>query len=350
MIYTGNYSNGFLYGTLNNNKIIVTSLEEDTFLSAILSVNFNGETWTHPFEVPFFNGSAELYFENYIHSLMTQKFADLSLNTTTVSTRTFDIATVNMVMTEVRESEELDTRIMDFHLMLGKITPILFSDFAGGTKTLLPTAQANYGTPKHILSFSFLAAGLPHKLVVNSTEIQLGLTDTPKILHSITIPIAALSVSTHSVTLELLFADTTTLSLGEFSIFNQGVDHNIIAFQNQFGGLSCMEFTGEFEDENAYKPNEFQRKNGSTSELTTSELSILTSYKLNTGYVFHNSQFIVMDALMKSFNMFLKADVFKRIIPSGTQKTNPYKTRTTDKNEDFKFKLTRNDNIYNGIF
>ncbi len=350
MIYTGNYTNGYLYGTLNENKIIVTSEEEDTFLSVVLTVDFNGETWTHPFEVPFFSGSAELYFENYIHSLITQKFNDLDFDTSAIVLHDFDIAAVNVVMTEIRESEELDTETIDFYLMLGNITPVLFTDFASGTKTLLPTAQANYGTPKKILTFSFLSATTPTKIKVNTTEIALTLPATTKTLHTLSIPVSALALTTQSIDLQFIFADESTMDLGSFSIFKVGFEQNLILFQNQFGALSCIEFTGDFEDEDGYKPTEFQRKNGHTSELTTSELSILTSYKINTGYVWHNSQFSAMDALMKSFNMFLKADGLKRIIPNGTQKINKQKTRTTDKNEDFKFKLTKNDNIYNGIF
>ena len=72
MIYTGDYTAANIYGTSNGFKIKATTTDTDTFLSVKLTVNFNGEEWIHTFEVPFFQNKAELYIENYIHSIITQ--------------------------------------------------------------------------------------------------------------------------------------------------------------------------------------------------------------------------------------------------------------------------------------
>ena len=80
MIYQGDYYSDTIYGTSNNNKIRVQTNAEANFLSCELEVLFNDEVWRHTFEIPFFNNEAEFYFENYIHSIITQKFKTPEVN------------------------------------------------------------------------------------------------------------------------------------------------------------------------------------------------------------------------------------------------------------------------------
>ena len=139
MIYTGDYTAANIYGTSKGFKIKATTTDTDTFLSVKLTVNFNGEEWVHTFEVPFFQNKAELYIENYIHSIITQKFEVPSFFVNDYKINSYDLATVKMELSEMKANVSVSDHVSTFYMVLGNFITVSQSALTNGTKySLLP--------------------------------------------------------------------------------------------------------------------------------------------------------------------------------------------------------------------
>lgn len=355
MIYTGNYNNGVIYGTLNNDKIIATTSQNANFLSCELQVVLGGTTWSHTFDIPFFENKAEFFFDNYIHSIITQKFNKPALDTTAISFSQYNLASVTMTLKEMQQNTVLDTLTRSFFITLGKISPILLSAINTGFVAVLPTKTSQYITQNGVICVSFIANALPTKLNVNNgvtnTVIDLTVTTVTNKLHTICIPVKAINsvMSTH-LKLSLNFGNTYVHNLGDFNIIDDDVDHNLVAFQNLFGTLSVFEFLGELKEDWQYSAALSETTTNKNKTLNVSDIERNTTYAIKTGYWMDEARYNLLDALLKSFNIFIVSQELKEIVLSSRTRITPYKSNFYENNETINFKLSSNDNSIYGVF
>ena len=355
MIYQGYYYSDHIYGTSNNNKVKVQTTAGANFLSCELEVVFNSQEWSHTFEIPFFNNKAEFYFENYIHSIITQKFSIQNIDFDNYKFYDFDLASVSMKLKEMQQNTVLSDLEHNFYMILGKFDALSIDYLNSGVKRILPIVQTHFLTEKGLLSFSFLSTNYPNKLLINNgffeSHITLPSLSTLRKLHAITIPIKNIvsSIST-ALTLTLKFSNGASFDLGQFNIIDHGIDHNSLVFQNNYGTISTIELTGEFKTAQQYKSDFFNYVNDNHLFLNSTKIDVKKSYALNTGYLLDSNKYEMLYILLKSFNIFLVDSGLKKMILSSSQKLMPYKSNYYLNNETLKFKLSKNDDIHYRIF
>ncbi|WP_340074570.1 hypothetical protein [Leptobacterium sp. I13] len=356
MTYQGEYYSNNIYGTSNNHKAVVQTVDGATFLLCELTVTFNGDVWTHTFEAPFFNDEAELYFENYVHSIITQKFELAGITMEDYQFYAFGLASINMKLKEMQQNTLLSELEHDFFMILGRYDALSMDFLTSGVKRLLPVKNTSFLTEQGLLSFSFLSTTLPDVLVVDDgvteSEITLPATATTAYLHTLTIPVKkVVSGVSASLALSLKFSTGFVIELGTFNIIDGGIGHTVFAYQNLFGALSIIEFTGELEIEKQYKTDEYEFVDGNVVSLNTTAIDTQNGYSVNTGYLLDVAKYEMLYSLLKSFNVFIHLEEgLKKMIVNRTQKLNPYRSNYYLNNETLKFKLSKNDDIHYGIF
>jgi len=362
MIYQGDYNNDIIYGSANGHKIKVVTNDNATFLKCTLTVIFNSETWVHEFDPPFFNAVAELYFENYIHSIITQKFKLPTLEKDIPSFYGIDLAAVSMNLKEMEEDTVLDEMNFKFHISLGKQASLPLHHLNNGIIRLLDPENTPFVTEAGILSFSFYSPALPVKLHVdNGTTtniINLPTTfETVKapeyapVLYTLIIPVKnIISPISDELNLRLEFPNRK-LKLGAVTILDDGIDHNLIAFQNQFGTVSIIEFIGEFKDTSQVKSDLSKYIDPDQKmHLKSTNLDVSFPFTLNTGYIYSEEYYLMLWNLITSFNSFLATNDLIQLVLNRSAKITPYKTNFFLNNETIKFKKSEHDNIHYRLF
>ncbi|WP_299011992.1 hypothetical protein [uncultured Polaribacter sp.] len=350
MNYLGNYEENKLYGTLENNKILVATVNNANFLKVELSVVFDAFNWNHNFEIPFFNNEAELYFENYIHSIITQKLEVSEIDVTDFNFTSFDIAAITCVLKEMENNTELDTKTINFSMVLGDVNFVNFSNVVDAGKYFLPIKQSTSTTLKNLLSFSFYATLFPVKvrLEINGviSEINLPSYTSSKKLHTLFIPVEKIiGTNIDSFTLSLVFSDNSVFTFGKFYVLPPEVDHSLLVYQNSYGTLTSIEFTGAKKSPISFKSKEniFIRNN--KTSITTNVIEEKSEIYLDTGYIRDESKYDMIINLLKSFNIY-ELPSLKRLITKTPQKITPLETDNFTQRETLIFKYSENDNIY----
>ncbi|MFV9552101.1 hypothetical protein [Algibacter sp. PT7-4] len=349
MIYTGDYLSNKIYGTENNHSITVKTENNATFLICQLDVLFNGEVWSHPFEIPFFDNIASFYFGNFIHSIITQKFIMPNLDCNTFNYLDFDLAQVTMTLKEMDNETELSSLSHSFFMILGKFQTQDVTAFTPTYNYILENEIPEFVTPNALISCSFLSTNFPLKLLINSSEttreINLIQPSTTKLLHTIIIPVKEIvSLTTSALTLSFEFPNNIILNIASINVIDKGIDHNLIAFQNQFGSISVLEFNGELKINNQFKYDDFETRSNNINSINVSEITYNETYTLNTGYWLDVIKYKLLKRTLKSFNIFLFQTTWLKIILSKTTTITPYKTNFYQNNESLIFKLSENDN------
>lgn len=355
MIYKGAYYNLNIYGTTNNNQIVVETEDQATFLSCTLNVTFNNFNWTHTFEIPFFNNTAQFYFENYIHSIITQKFKTPTVNYNEINIHSFDVARIDMTLIEMQNSTILEQQNYSFFMTLGNFDTLDITALAPSYTSVINTPQTQYITDKGVICFSFFASQLPLAVILNTPELQKEIpvvnTSTTHFIHTITIPVKTVyNYTSNNINLSLKFNDDVVLNINDFFILKQSIDHNNIAYQNSNGTLSILEFLGELKTENNYKTDVFDFIDNNTFSMNTNKIEIQEIYKINTGYITDPIKYDMLKSVLNSFNIFIMNKVLLKIILNNSQKLMPYKSNYYLNNESLTFKLAQNDNIHYRIF
>jgi len=356
MIYQGDYTDNNIYGTSKNYRISVETENNAAFLACNLQVNFNGQFWEHDFEIPFFNNTAELYFENYIHSIITQNFQLNTLDKENIQFHHFNLAEVSMTLKEMEQNNVLDEIDYSFYMSLGSFNTIAYNDIVNGNKTLLPVKNSLFQTKKGLLSFSFISKTLPNKLIIDNSlelvELDITSTSTTLLIHSIVIPVKLIEGSeTNNLNIALKFQDETMIALGDFNLLNRAVDHNTIAYQNEFGTLSILEFTGYRKDHEVIKTSINNLNAISSNVLFETEIEESNSFTINTGYIIDTLKYGMIRNLIRSYNKYLLEETNIKIVNNGNQKLKPYSSNYYENNESLKFKLAENANdIHYRIF
>ena len=111
-----------------------------------------------------------------------------------------------------------------------------------------------------------------------------------------------------------------------------------------------MEQTGQLQTDEQYKESTFKHTNNEKGSLSPTKIEIKKMYVLNTGLILDFTQYEMLKSLLKSFNRYLLEDGVKRIILSSAQRITPFKTDDYLRNENLKFKLSENDDIYYRAF
>lgn len=355
MIYNGDYYNGKIYTTSSNNKIKVVTEDDANFLSCEITVVLNDLEWSHPFEIPFFNDEAELYFDNYIHSIITQMFNLQTVNLEAITNTAFPLADITLTLKEMNQNTVLSELDYNFSMLLGNLDVLDEADLDNGLVKLLPNHNPLFITDKGVLSYSYLSDTTPTQLIVDDgleiRTINLSLPASNSYLQNLVIPVKLIDSSiSKSLTLSLKFSNNTVLVLGDVSVIDKGTDHNIILYQNNNGTLSFIEMTGELKEEEQFQIDVFTNTSQNISSLNISEIKINTSYSLNTGYWLDARKYKMLSALLKSYNIYLGATNAKKIVLSKTQNITPYQTDNYENNETLNFKLAKNDDPIYGTF
>lgn len=361
MTYLGDYLQENIYGISNTNKIKVSKIGDATHLSCLLEVSFNGETWSHLFEIPFFNNIAELYFENYVYSILTQKFIAEIIDLEDITFHYFNTATINITLKEMNSNVILETLDYRFFMTLGKMNAISAIQLSSGVKKLLPTLQTSFITDKGLLAFSFLSLTKPVKLVINhdtptiTTKIPLNEYITNRYLYTLIIPLKSLSNltawnTTSSFLLSVEYSDGFIIPLGEFHRISESVDHHNIFYQNEYGTISAIEFLGELKENEQYKTKIEQYSKQNSSNLIENNISESLTFSYNSGYLWDEKKYAMLRILIKSYTKYIITYKIRKIINNGNQKLMPYKTDYYLNNETLKFKISENDNFHNRIF
>mgnify|MGYP000106095476 CR=1 FL=1 len=350
MNYLGNYEENKLYGTLENNKILVATVNNANFLKVELSVVFGTFNWNHNFEIPFFNNEAELYFENYIHSIITQKLEVSEIDITDFNFTSFDVAAITCVLKEMENNTELDTKTINFSMVLGDVNFVNFSNVIDAGKYFLPIKQSTTTTLKNLLSFSFYATLFPVKvqLEINGviSEINLPSYTSTKKLHTLFIPIQKIiGTNIDSFTLSLVFSDNSVFNFGEFYVLPPEVDHSLFFYQNSYGTLTSIEFTGEKKYPISFKSSEnifvVNNKSISSTNVTEEKEEVI----IDTGYIRDEFKYNMIVDLLRSFNIY-ELPTLKKLTKKLSQKIMPFETDNYTQKETLTFKYSENDNIY----
>jgi hypothetical protein len=349
MNYLGDYENNKIYGTLENKKLKVTTVADANFLKVELTVVFGALTWTHPFDVPFFNNEAELYFENYIHSIITQNLEVSGISNSEFNFTSFDIAAVTCVLKEMENDAVLEELTYNFHMALGDVSFVDFTNLAAG-KYFAPIKQSNITTFQNVLSFSFYAALFPQKVLIKidgvTTEITLPTYTSAKKLHTLFIPVQKIiAASVASFSLSLKFADATVFDFGEFHVINEIVDHSLLVYQNSYGTLNSVEFTGAKKTPVSFKSKENIFINNNRTNITTNVIEQSEQVNIDTGYIRDFNKYSMIINLLKSFNIYDFSNL-KKLVSKTSHKITPYETDNYTQREILTFKYSENDDIY----
>lgn len=350
MIYTGDYLDNKIYGTAVNKKIKVTTEDEANFLLCQVSVSYNGLEWTHPFEAPFFSDAAELYFENYIHSIIIQNLKEFTVSKDAISLTSFDIASVQVVLKEMKESDLLEELELNFYMSLGTFEALDYTELENGSRLILPTNNSNFITKNGIVSFSFFTAETPGKVFLksytNTLEFIVDESEANLLLHTVFIPIKlSNALNNKYFTVSLGFGDDI-LKLAEFTINTIGADHATIIYQNDYGTLSALEFTGEISTPEEFKISNDTNSNNGTSTTKTNNIENNSLKYLDTGHILDESKYRMLLELIRSYNIFYLSDKLEKLTLTGDTKITPYVTKRPFSNEILTFKVSENAYIH----
>lgn len=206
-------------------------------------------------------------------------------------------------------------------------------------------------TSKAVLSFSYLSKNNPSKVIVNNIEYAVSLALTNKKLHTFLLPLTFIADDlTDVLDIKLEFEPGVFMQVGTFYITPEGTDHTLFAYQNQVGGISLIEFTGDLKTDEDIKSTDFNHLDNRIETVSTSKIEYKNTFQIKTGYVHDSTKYQQIKQFLRSFNIFIKTNKMERCVLNGTQKLNTYTTDSTDYNETLNFKKATNDDIYNGFF
>lgn len=354
MNYLGDYLNNYIYGTLNNHSIRVATVDDAVYLKCDLTLTLGSDTWNHTFKVPFFNDNAELNIEPYVHSFLTQKFSIGAYNPAAINVFGFNFCSVSITIEEWDNTSMLDSISRSFKMILGKFDE-LNSSVLSSQKIQLNAIQSKYHSSKGTLTFSLISPVSPEAVIVTTATGAVEETITSAAYaypYTLTVPLSLfINENTETFSVEVRFPDESTMNLGEFFVMDNVTDHTLVAYQNEFGTLSFLEFSGERTDSQDFNSSLQELNINNSNRLRENSFTESLPIELNTGFIYDQEKHQALRKLITSYNKFiLMNDLLKYLVNDGSNKLQPYKTDTYIKNESLKFKLATNDNPALRIF
>lgn len=354
MNYLGDYLNNHIYGTLNNNSIRVATVNDAVYLSCDLTLTLGSDTWNHTFKVPFFNDNAELNIEPYVHSFLTQKFSIGSYGSAAINVFGFNFCDIAIDIEEWDNNSMLDSISRSFKMILGKFDE-LDSAALSTQKINLNPVQSVFHSHKGTLAFSLITPVSPEAVIITTESGAVEETITSvgyAYPYTLTVPLSLfINENTEDFSVAIRFPDQSTMDLGDFIVSTNTVDHTLVAYQNEVGTLSFLEFSGERTDSQNYNSSMQELNINNSNRLRENSFSESLPIELNTGFIYDSKKHEALRKLITSFNKFILINSdLKYLVNDGTNKLQPYRTDTFIKNESLKFKLATNDNPALRIF
>ena len=362
MIYIGDFQNNCIYGTLNNQLIKVKTVDDAVFIKCEVSIECNGEVWSHTFESPFYNSVAELYVSNFVHSFMSQQF-QLPTSLHEISLIYSALAKVTIEVNEHSSEAVLDSTEFNFFMLAGSIEPIPMLSINENQRVLLPVSQSLVLDKKSTICFSYLSSTPPIELQFfegdKSGKITLDFNTSELYCQTLIVPVEKIyqaGVDSHSkgfdsYNLELRFEEGESLSFGELAMSDNYIDFHQVLYQNEFGLVSVADFLGYAERNEEFKTQIQEFIANRSSMLSEIDKSESYPIELNTGYIWDAKKHEMLKSLIRSFNKyFLLNEDFIPIVNDGVQKIKPYSTNNYQQEETLKFKIASNDHSANRIF
>jgi|GEM_PF-6521939 len=351
----GDYQNGYLYGTLSDYKIDVRTLGTEKAIWLTLNIQYGDRTWSHTFDVPFFEGNAIMYINNYVHSVITQALVMPTVSLDSIQINSFELAQVTVAISELNYETDTIIATRSFYMMPGEITPIAKSAIDGGARVLLNAHQSEFLDERAVISYTFLSNIMPISIKAThySGDVDKIITEDASdlLLHSISIPFKLLlAANVVNYSLRLYFTGLSFIELGLANLMDEPMEHRLFQYQNQFGTVSFVEFTGEFEEEEQFKSDVQEYIANNISQLQEVAYSESKPLEINTGYIWDINKHHQIRALIRSYQKYLVMDGLIRIVNAGTNKIKPYTSKKRLYNETLKFKIAQNDNFSNRIF
>lgn len=357
MIFHDSYLDDCIQGTLDQRQWEIETQNNAIHIACNITIEYNGVTYSNLFEVPFFNKRAKLSISKYAHSLIVNNFQMPEINKTNIKVQSFDLADVTYEIKEMSGTTVLSTTSGTFHMTLGRINDetLILSDIEGNnTSVLLDCAQSAFLDNESIAAFTIIAFAPPTELISNDSLLDhskaLNTGQDTKYIHTITVPMSEIITNNkNAFSLRLKFSDDSELQLCSINIIDRHIENKMMAFQNTIGGLSIVHFYGEY-----IKAQRFRTKSDSFTgdfnhENRETMLSNSLPYQLNTGFIWDDTKYDMLNELIDSFHKYLEDGEMVRVINDGNQKLQRERTRTYSKSETLKFKKAKNDNTVYGL-
>lgn len=311
-----------LYFADDENYIEVSSLRENTYLSLDLNSNFEGNVYVGNYAIPFNRASGKRRIGAFPKKIISHRALPSNLNVPGLYIP-YLTALINITVKEEEITSDQISQVVNannIQFLKGTTPPsVWLSD--------MPTHR--YLTKKGLLSFGFLSNGLiPSSIEVSGdASATFGFSNPLNEFYACHLPMEVIEGLTVGNDLTILVGTHTQT----VTIVDEGEDHCIILWENQWGIYDSFECTGEIQDTNNYT-NASEDFVISHLKKETKVLAAETNaaIKINTGWIYSPEEIVGLSKMLKALNVYiLRGDTAIKVKPT-TKSLQLYQTNDTE--------------------
>jgi hypothetical protein len=317
-----------LYFADDHNKLKVTNVENNTFLSVDASASHATGNLNYQFEAPYFKGIASVVIGKETNNLLKSVIPTNNLATRVQN----NIAPINIGLTVFNKNRftEATAQVAQYanlYFLTGK-TPVILNKLCNIPQTI-------YVTKKAVLSLSLLANTPPSQIVITGAVSAI-------IGTSIASNLYVYNAIVNLKDFTLATGDAITITYGSLVvnvvIKKEVPETRLLAFENEWKEYEFFETTGFLiENKNADKTDTEIQIEGEKHTKTVS-IDIGKDYTLNTGFIYSQDEVIWLSKILEAKRIFLYEGTNPVEIILETKSMQIYKTRDTGKSFALKFK------------
>lgn len=317
-----------LYFCDDRNKLNVTNIENNTFLTLDADASFASGNLAYQFEAPYFKGLASIVIGKETNNLLksvipTNNFTSRVQN---------NIVPININLTAFNRNKITETtaqiaQYANLKFLTGK-TPVIPNKLCYIPNTI-------YVTKKAVLSLSLLASASPSQIVITgAVTATIGVSAA----NNLYVYNALINLSEFALTT----GNAITITYGSLAvnvvIKKEEPEVNILAFENEWREYEFFETTGFLTTtKNAEKTDTEIQIEGEIHTKTVS-IKIGKDYIINTGYILTQEEVDWLSELLNSKRVFLYEGTNPVEIILETKSLQVYKTREYGRSYLLKFK------------
>lgn len=317
-----------LYFCDDRNKLNVTNIENNTYLTLDADASFASGNLPYSFEAPYFKGLASIVIGTETNNLLksvipTNNFTSRVKN---------NIVPININLTAFNKNKITETtaqiaQYANLKFLTGK-TPVI-------PNKLCYVPQTIYVTKNAVLSLSLLANTSPSQIVITgAVAATIGVSAA----NNLYVYNALINLSEFALTT----GNAITITYGSLAvnvvIKKNEPEVNILAFENEWREYEFFETTGFLTTtKNAEKTDTEIQIEGEIHTKTVS-IKIGKDYVINTGYILTQEEVDWLSELLNAKRVFLYEGTNPVEISMETKSLQVYKTREYGRSYLLKFK------------
>lgn len=316
-----------IYFTDENNLIVVTSGKTETHLQIKVSSVYKSQTNELFYNVPFFKTKA-------------QKRIGLEASKIIGSQSLLNIDSVSLFSPYQPLNLNLDINEVSFYN--SDITQTINLQNIRFFKGIVPlnnwmsdTSKQVFVSPKAVVRFSFFndnKSTINKLIITGDKSLEYPFDDSGAMIHTVNVPLDSL---------QLIAGNSIKIKVGTHSlevfIKEPTKDHCMLFWENKWGCWDSFECTGTFKQFAKFKDTSFGfRRDYKHSETKVLNVETKTSYQINTGHLYLESEVETLQKMLEAKNLYLLRNDKLTKVKSTTRKLLVKQTT----NELKEFKLT----------